>query len=529
MNKIAIYLNRHITGNVFDRDSILEAYSFDHSALKIKPRLVALPESTSDVRKLVRFVNQLAVKNYNLPLAVRGSGLSKTGADLSSGMVVSMEKMNKLRELDAHDRLVHVQSGVTLGQLNSVLAPHGLFLPISADPRETIGSLIATAPVDSYSGKYGGIMNYIDRVEVVLSNGDILQTSRLSRGKLKAFKKKNSLEGDIYNDLDSLLENSPDVLVNLKDSKSRSGYVGVKHIRRLNGRVFDLLPVFYGSEGTLGIITEVILRLDVLPARPHRLLAVFNSFRTASEFLSYAKTLSPLELNFYDLNLVKSVEDYGKRPELLSKKFEDGFLVYVSFNDKSHVSRKKIRKCLNFLPKNAYVIPETLKNSDLFNDLPSMVTSYLNDTPKGERVPLAPDFYLPDEEVANFLADLPALAAKLKKPLELSGSFSTGVYSLRPDFKLDTLEDRRAAMNFLKEINLLISAHKGFLNGGSPEGRVKAIVSNPALSEKEKRFYRKVKEIFDPNKILSPDSKTGTDTRSTVRALRSTYNPYISL
>ena len=525
MNKIAIYLNRHITGNVFDKDSILEAYSFDRSILKIKPRLVALPESTSDLRKLIRFVNQLAIKNYKLPLAVRGSGLSDSGADLTSGMVISTEKLNKVRELDAHDRLVHVQSGVTLGQLNSLLAPHGLFLPIKANPNETIGSLIANAPVDSYSGKYGGIMNYIDRVEVVLSNGDILQTSRLSRGKLNHIKKEDTLESEIYTEVEKILDENAEMIKTIKPS--RAGYPGLKYIRRVNNRVFDLLPVFYASEGTLGIISEIILRLDVLPARPHRLFAIFNTFKAANEFMSFVKTLKPLELNFYDLNLIKAVEDYGKKPEILSKKFTDGFLVFVSFNDRSRLSRKKVKKCLDFLPKNAYVIPETLKNSDLFNDLPSMISSYLNDTGKGERVSLASNFSLPASELPNFLSELSALSSKLKKPLDFFGSYSTEIYSLRPDFKLDTLEDRRASMNFLKDLNALVLDHKGSLNGGFPEGRIRAIITNDDIPLKEKELYKKIKKVFDPNGILAPDIKTGVDTRSTVRALRSTYNPYI--
>ena len=75
VNKIAIYLNRHLTGNVFDKDSVLDAYSTDQSLIKIKPRFVALPETTADVRKLVRFSNQLVDKKYSLPISVRGSGL----------------------------------------------------------------------------------------------------------------------------------------------------------------------------------------------------------------------------------------------------------------------------------------------------------------------------------------------------------------------------------------------------------------------------------------------------------------------
>ena len=89
MNKIAKYINQHIIGNVFDSPSILEKYSTDRSALKITPRMVAIPENTSDVRRIVRFVNQLSKKSVHLPISVRGSGLDKTGADLGTGLVLS--------------------------------------------------------------------------------------------------------------------------------------------------------------------------------------------------------------------------------------------------------------------------------------------------------------------------------------------------------------------------------------------------------------------------------------------------------
>ena len=70
MHKVAVYLNRHLTGNVFDKDSLLEPYSTDQSSLRIKPRFVAITETTSDIRKLGRFCFQLSEKKCNLPIAV---------------------------------------------------------------------------------------------------------------------------------------------------------------------------------------------------------------------------------------------------------------------------------------------------------------------------------------------------------------------------------------------------------------------------------------------------------------------------
>lgn len=519
VNKIAVYLNRHITGNVFDKDSILEAYSSDRSPLKVKPRLVALPESTSDVRKLLKFSSQLAEKKYSLPVAVRGSGLSKSGADLSSGLVISTEKLTRVRELDAHDRLIHVQAGITLGRLNAILAPHGLVLPVSADPRETLGGLIANAPRDRFSGKYGGIMNYIDRVEVVLSNGELIQTSRLSRGRLAAKQSGKSLESDIYRKLDKLLTSHASQISAL-DKHSSFGYPGLRHIRRVHGKVFDLLPAFFGAEGSLGVVTEVILRLEVLPPRAHRAFAVFSTLKSAQEFADYALTLQPLSVDLYDTRIFKSVDDFGKKPDLLTKKLESGFLVLVSFNDKSHRSRRKVKKLLHFLPKSAFAVSETLGNSADFDDFETSLLAFLNDSSKGDRPALLDDFYLPRAHLSKFLEDLKKLEKTSKKSLELFGDYAGENFSLRPDFTLSKVSERRTALTLLQNLSELLQAHDGSLVGGAPEGRLKPVVVYPALDKKDRELIAEVKDLFDPTGILSPETKSAYDTRSAVRHLR---------
>ena len=83
MGKIAKYLNQLIVGNAFDTPEILESYSTDRSALKIKPKIVMFPESTEDIRKLMRFFNQIAAKDIPVSVTARGAGLSEGGECLS--------------------------------------------------------------------------------------------------------------------------------------------------------------------------------------------------------------------------------------------------------------------------------------------------------------------------------------------------------------------------------------------------------------------------------------------------------------
>ncbi|MBR3320042.1 FAD-binding oxidoreductase [Candidatus Saccharibacteria bacterium] len=519
MNKIAVYLNNHLTGTVFDKESILEAYSTDLSPLKVKPRLVAIPETTSDIRKLVRFASQLTEKKYALPISVRGSGLCKTGADLSSGLVISTEKFTRVRELDSHDRLVHVQAGITLGRLNAILAPHGLTLPVRANPNETIGSLISNAPIDDYSGKFGGIMNYVDRLEVVLSNGELIQTSRLGLSKFADKRSEKSFEGEIYKKLNTLITENFEQILSQPDN-TRVGYPALKHVKRNHGHVFDLMPAFLGAEGSLGVITEVILRLEVLPPREHRILAVFGTMKSAREFMDYCLKLEPLTVEIFDTRIFKATEEVGKKPNLLTRKLEDGFAVLVSFAEKHRKAHKKVQKALGFLPKSAYVVSETTKNTGDFEEFKSCLSCYINNAPKGDRPNLFNDFSMPNNHLEGFLEGLKVLTKNYKKSLEIYGCYATGIYSVRPDFDLSKVSERRTLLELLRDFNELVISLGGSLAGGTPEGRLKSIVIYPELKSEDKTIISGVKSIFDKNNVFAPEAKSNYDTRSAVKHLR---------
>ena len=198
MGKITKYLNQLIVGNVFDAPEVLEAYSTDRSALKIKPKFVAIPESTEDIKKLLRFFNQIAAKDIRVSITTRGSGLDESGAALSNNLLFSTEKLNHLLEIDPRERLVRVQAGITLRELNIALSVSGLTIPIGGHDYDTIGGLIANDPVDTYYGKYGGISNYVERIEVILANGECLQTAKLKKYAVAKRAAEKSLEGDIY-------------------------------------------------------------------------------------------------------------------------------------------------------------------------------------------------------------------------------------------------------------------------------------------------------------------------------------------
>lgn len=521
MSKIARYLNQLTIGNVFDAPEILEAYSTDRSALKIKPKMVALPESTDDVRKIMKFCYQLSTKGISLPVTVRGSGLDETGADLANGLIISTEKLNRLMEFDKRERLVRVQAGITLKELNTALSVNGMTIPVGEHDQETIGGLISNCPSDLYAGKYGGIANYVERVEVVLANGDILQTDRVTAHIAAKKGKDKTLEGEIYRKIPKLLKANEAIIKEMR--KGTYGLAGYPTITRVQKRsTIDIMPLFFGAQGTLGVISEVILRAVPLKRESKRAVATFEEIGVAQKFLDLANSLHPKELNLYDIEIMKTAEETGKKLSEVTKKLKQGYVVFARYDEHAASALRKLGSVRKVLPKSSQLILESEKTTKTLDEFENSLISFLNCARTGERVPLLTDFYLPARNLANFVGDLKILEDSLGLDLAIYGSYSAENYSLRPKFDLSDPEFNKKATAFLRTGAFVIDRQGGILTGGSPEGRIKAIVTNEdmKLHEAEKNLYLSIKSVFDRYEILNPHVKLGSNSTFTIRHFR---------
>ena len=521
MGKIAKYLNELIVGNVFDSPEVLEAYATDRSALKVKPKFVAFPESTDDIQKLMRFFNQIAARKIPVSVTPRGAGTDEGGADLATGLVISTEKLNHMLEIDTRERLVRVQSGITLKELNTALSVSGLTLPIGGHEQDTIGGLIANCPVDTYSGKYGGIANYVERVEVILSNGECLQSMRYKKYALAKKATEKSFEGEIYRKMAKIVKTKEKIISKIDTEKS--GLAGYPMIMKVAKReTLDLMPLFLGSQGTLGVISEVILRAVPLRTRPIRVAATFKSIEAATDFMDKMEPLKPREANLYDLKIIQEARETGKNLDGIIKRLENGFVAYLTFDERKGLTMKRLQRMKSEMPRSVKMMLDTPDNQLSLNELENSLANYLNYPKHGERVPILTDFYLPSTNLPNFLKDLEILGTKLELDLALYGSYSTGMYNLRPVFDLGEEGYNKKVTTFLRAGAYVIDRQEGVLTGGTPEGRLKAVVVNSEMLDAERELYEEIKRIFDPNDILNPDIKLGANSKFTLTHWRDT-------
>ncbi|RYF29752.1 MAG: FAD-binding oxidoreductase [Chloroflexi bacterium] len=535
MSKVAEYLSEHILGEVTTNKNTLSAFSTDASVLSITPEMVVYPRTTNDIRKIARFSWQLAEKGHILPITARGAGSDQTGAAIGRGVIVNTTAhMNSLFELDSKQKLVRLQPGVLFKTLNDSLALQGLHIPSapSSAAYSTVGGAIANNASGILSGKYGSTKNWVHQLEVVLASGDVLQTGRISKRELNRKKGMQTFEGEIYRQIDNLINDNQELIDSeiSSDIRDNVGYSGIEDVKRSDGSI-DLMPLFLGSQGTLGIVSEIIMRTEFLNTQVGIGALAFDSYDAARDAIDDMKQLEPSILEVIDGQQFEAAQKRGKKYAFYNEarqQSEIGAVLVFGFDEFSErVRRKKEKKVVKLLADKAVYLVIARDTSEA-NELLLLrdVSSYLLDPTDDEQSapPLVDGAYVPSERFEDFAAAVALLAKKHHVSMPLYGHAREGVFYARPQLHLKKVSDKQKIFKLLGEYSELVTAHHGHLIGESAEGRLKAPFARKQLSDEVIDLFAAIKSIFDPQGILNPGVKQDVELKALVAMLRPDYD-----
>jgi FAD/FMN-containing dehydrogenase len=531
MSKVAEYLQEHITGEISVHPTILDAMSHDGSVLELKPEMVVYPRVTNDIRKVARFAWQLAEKGHVLPLTARGYGTDETGGAIGKGaLILTTAHMNRLLEFDPKQKLIRVQPGLNAKSLNDALALHGLAIPTlpPSGLYSSIGGIIASNASGPLSGQYGDMRSWVSQLEVVLANGDVLQTERISKRELGRRKGLQTFEGEIYRTLDNLIEDNKQLIEEKigVDGYDASGYSAIAKVKQHDGS-FDLAPLLIGSQGTLGIISEMIIRADFTSMHLGTLVAAFPSKEAARDSIDELRQLEPALLEYFDGSLFDMATAAGKRYGFLSVEGMTGGVVVIGFNDFSdHNRRKKLKKAEKLLSRTdaTVVMAEGEDASALLAAREVTNALVMPNKPGASAPPLLDGAYVPAERLEEFSKSLEPLAAKYHVELPLHVDMMTGIVYTRPVLYLHKVSDRQKILKLIDEYAALVAYHNGCLVAEGGEGRLKARFAYAQLDDDVKELYAAIKAAFDPYGILNPGVKQEVEVRQLVTMLRKDYD-----
>lgn len=536
MSKIAEYLNEHILGEITDSKAVRDRFSRDGSVLTMRPELVMFPRVTNDMRKAARFSWQLAEKGHVLPLTARGGGSDQTGGAIGKGLIVNTTAyLHHIIHigLKDKDRFVHVQPGVTFQALNDALNWHGLYIPTFNEGARiaTIGGAVASNSGGQLSGKYGLTGEWVTRLEVVLANGDLIETTRLSK---RDFNKKTGLqtfEGEIYRKIDGLIEDNQDV-INEKlggNVRDNAGYGGISQVKNKDGS-FDLTPLFVGSQGTLGIISEIVLRTDYVSKDQTILVAAVESLEAARDAADALKSLDAASIETFDGTLFEKAKEYGKSYPFAEPADESSTIaavVYVLFNDFGDAARnRKLKKAQKILGKfNASIITSADRTIDELIAIRDVASSlYISDAGGHSYPPLLDGASIPSDRHEEFATAIAELAARNHVSLPLHTRTLDGIIYTRPALELSKVGDKQKVFKLIAEYSQIVDKFGGTFIAESAEGRLKANAAYALMGEDVRHLYEQIRAIFDPYGTLNPGVKQVSEVRELVDALRTSYD-----
>jgi FAD/FMN-containing dehydrogenase len=532
MSKVAAYLQEHILGEVSTNPATLKALGTDASVLEMTPELAVYPRVTNDIRKVARFVFQLAEKGHVMGITARGSGSDQTGAAIGKGISLVMPAhMNRIFEFDTKQKLIRLQPGANARSVNDALSLSGMSipaLPVSA-AYSTIGGAVMNNASGPLSGRYGDMSEWVHQLEVVLANGDILQTERISKRDLNKKKGLQTFEGEIYRELDNLIEDNAQLIADALVSPIRDnvGYSAITKVKHKDGS-FDLTPLFVGSQGTLGLVSEMIMKTQFTSMQQTAAFITFGDKEVARDILDKLADLSPAVLEYFDGVLFSEAEKQGRKYPFYtaaSGKFDAGVL--IGFDDFSERARqhkvKRLTKLINGI--DAQLTVEDGEAADLLFAAREVTAHMI--APAGKDVsapPIADGVYVPNERFEEFQTAVNALAEKHHIILPLHARALDCVVYMRPVLQMHKVGDKQKIFKLLDEYTSIVERHGGHLIGEAGEGRVKARFAYKNLDPAVLELFQSVKAIFDPHAILNPGVKQTTELRQLVSELRTDYD-----
>lgn len=532
MNKVALYLQEHLLGEVSASSEVRKHFSHDASILHLTPAVVVYPRNENDVRKTSRFSWQLAERGRSFPVTARGGGSDTSGAAIGNGiLMVFTAHMNRILSLDTKKSLVTVEPGLNIDKLEQTLYTHGLFLPPYPASKHyaTIGGAISNNSHGEKSVKYGPMGEYIDKLRVVLANGEVIETGRLGKRELNKKMGMSTFEGEIYRSIDGLIEENAGLIEEGKSmakyKRNSAGY-NIFNVRAKEG--LDLTPLFIGSQGSLGIITEATLSL--VPHNPltHMALVSLESLKDLHEVLPKIIELEPSILDMINKSAIQQISRLN--PHQLKGLIDypaAAIHLFVEFDDqKELVQKRHVKKLQKLVEKAGGQITTAHQLEDLekiWKVRESVSTILQHADGQSKAVPVAEDVSVPTGHLAEFLHKAAEIYSTAGLVGAAWGSAGDGIVRMQPVLDLGQIGDRQKLFKLADAIYELAVGMGGSITGSAGDGRVRAPYAAMQFGYELHAVMKQVKKIFDPYDILNSGVKTAS--KEDVKALmRGDYN-----
>ncbi|MDF7667566.1 FAD-binding and (Fe-S)-binding domain-containing protein [Orbaceae bacterium ESL0727] len=519
----------------------------DNSIYQLLPQAVLFPRNRHDVQLIAHVANQIDFTA--LTFTPRGGGTGTNGQSLTDGIVVDLSRyMNHILDLNLSEGWVKVEAGVIKDQLNQYLKPYGYFFcpELSTSNRATIGGMINTDASGQGSMVYGKTSDHVLALNLVLMNGELLETGKKTVAEAEALAKSSPIYRTVFDyckdHRDLILQKFPRL------NRFLTGY-DLKHVFNDRGDEFDLTRIITGSEGSLAWVTEA--KLHIIPLPKYRFLVTikYDSFHSAlsnAPFLVKAEALSVETVDSKVLGLAKDDIIWQSISDLITDVADHEMqginIVEFSGNDYALVKGKVDALCqqLNQLMLDhsfgiiGYQTCDQLSQIEKIYAMRKKAVGLLGNVKGVQKpIPFVEDTCVPPEHLTEYITEFRALLDSYHLTYGMFGHVDSGVLHVRPALDMCDPEQEKWVKQISDQVVALTAKYGGLLWGEHGKG-FRSQYSPQFFGPELYRGLRIIKTAFDPNNRLNPGKictplGKDDDLRSITATTRGFYDRQIPL
>ncbi|HWV25429.1 MAG TPA: FAD-linked oxidase C-terminal domain-containing protein, partial [Thermomicrobiales bacterium] len=507
-------LKARIHGEVrFDRVSRM-LYATDASNYQIDPVGVVIPRSMDDVIGAI----ELAA-SHSVPVLPRGGGSSLAGQSVGAALVIDTSKyLNKVLSFNQDEKNVTVEPGINLDALNRRMKQHGLMFgpdPSSAN-RATVGGVVGNNSSGAHSILYGMTSDHIVSAKVQLSTGETVDLGPATMAEHLQRATQNDATGRLLKELLAYREKHAELI--------RRDFP--PHWRRATGYSlnqfttddddFNPARLMAASEGTLGTILNVTMKLVDLPERTALVLLQFDDLVTAMEATNAILEVDPSAIELMDRMLIDLTrEQPGYASQIAFIHGEPEGILAVEFYGRS--DRELQQKCDRLvehlaqrnipLMTDPQILMDPKQQANVWNVRKAGLGLLMSVRGDAKPIPVIEDVSVPVEHLPAYVDAMQKLVAKHNTRAAFYAHASAGCLHVRPLINLKTIEGVEAMVELAHEAAEMAHRFGGVMSGEHGDGLQRSELNEIIFGPELYQAMRELKRIFDPNLIMNPGKK----------------------
>ncbi|MGP5294075.1 FAD-binding and (Fe-S)-binding domain-containing protein [Corynebacterium casei] len=474
------------------------AYSSDASIFRRIPKAVLEPKSVEDIRDGIA-----VAKARGWSIISRGGGTSVAGNAIGTGLIIDTSRyFNRILDIDGDNRTATVEPGVVCDALRDAVSEHGL--TYGPDPsthsRCTIGGMVANNACGSHSVAYGTAAENLVSVTIMLANGEEVTFGSNGVSDEGIDKQMHQLVDAHANLIDAELGRFP---------RQVSGY-GLHYLLDKHG--FDAAKAIAGTEGTVGVITKMTVKLVEVPKVKALAVLAFETVYDAASAAARLRlpgvaTIEGMGGDLLDaLRSKRGQEKAGGNLPGNRKGIPAGGWLYCEVGGDSLEEAEALAETVAaFVATVDSVVvsnPQEMRELWRIREASAGVVTRLPDG--GEAWPNWEDSAVPPENLADYLRDLYALMDKYSLRGIPFGHFGEGCVHVRISFDFGSEEGIEIFNKFMNEAAELVSSYDGSLSGEHGDGRARSALLDRMYSEEMRALFKQFKNILDPDGLFNP-------------------------